>query len=155
MFLSIMTHMFLHLNFALTLCCSNLLPILLLNKSFLLSSLLSVQVMAQQVRSGRRYLRAFVSGFFVAVPVSLTIFDRFACVARVEGASMQVNCSDDLRVTEQIQTVLFHLSWLNVEWLSQCQKCLHRQSNHSQRMTSSHRWWSGTSSSIFKIVSGH
>uniref|UniRef100_H2UK01 Mitochondrial inner membrane protease subunit n=1 Tax=Takifugu rubripes TaxID=31033 RepID=H2UK01_TAKRU len=45
--------------------------------------------MAQQVRTGRRYLRAFVSGFFVAVPVSLTVFDRFACVARVEGASMQ------------------------------------------------------------------
>ncbi|TNN00679.1 hypothetical protein fugu_011925 [Takifugu bimaculatus] len=67
----------------------NLLPILMLNTSFLLSSLLSVQVMAQQVRTGRRYLRAFVSGFFVAVPVSLTVFDRFACVARVEGASMQ------------------------------------------------------------------
>ncbi|TWW75452.1 Mitochondrial inner membrane protease subunit 2 [Takifugu flavidus] len=50
---------------------------------------LTLLVMAQQVRTGRRYLRAFVSGFFVAVPVSLTVFDRFACVARVEGASMQ------------------------------------------------------------------
>lgn len=48
--------------------------------------------MAQQVRPGRRYLRAFVSGFFIAVPVSLTVFDRIACVARVEGASMQVRC---------------------------------------------------------------
>lgn len=48
--------------------------------------------MAQQARTGRRYLRAFVSGFFIAVPVSLTVFDRLACVARVEGASMQVGC---------------------------------------------------------------
>lgn len=54
-----------------------------------------VQVMAQQVRTGRRYLRAFVSGFFIAVPVTLTVFDRVACVARVEGASMQVRCSNE------------------------------------------------------------
>lgn len=47
--------------------------------------------MAQQARTGRRYLRAFVSGFFIAIPVSLTFFDRVACVARVEGASMQVS----------------------------------------------------------------
>ncbi|XP_075941357.1 mitochondrial inner membrane protease subunit 2 isoform X3 [Anarhichas minor] len=45
--------------------------------------------MAQQVTAGRRYLRAFVSGFFVAVPVTVTVLDRFAYVARVEGASMQ------------------------------------------------------------------
>ncbi|XP_026167513.1 mitochondrial inner membrane protease subunit 2 isoform X3 [Mastacembelus armatus] len=45
--------------------------------------------MAQQVTAGRRYLRAFVSGFFVAVPVTVTVLDRVACVARVEGASMQ------------------------------------------------------------------
>nr|XP_046249855.1 mitochondrial inner membrane protease subunit 2 [Scatophagus argus]XP_046249856.1 mitochondrial inner membrane protease subunit 2 [Scatophagus argus]XP_046249857.1 mitochondrial inner membrane protease subunit 2 [Scatophagus argus] len=45
--------------------------------------------MAQQATAGRRYLRAFVSGFFVAVPVTVTVLDRFACVARVEGASMQ------------------------------------------------------------------
>ncbi len=50
--------------------------------------LFSVQVMAQQ--AARRYLRAFVSGFFVAVPVTVTVLDRFAYVARVEGASMQV-----------------------------------------------------------------
>lgn len=46
--------------------------------------------MAQQATAGRRYLRAFVSGFFVAVPVTVTVLDRFAYVARVEGASMQV-----------------------------------------------------------------
>ncbi|KAG8012421.1 Mitochondrial inner membrane protease subunit 2, partial [Nibea albiflora] len=49
-----------------------------------------VQVMAQQASAGRRYLRAFVSGFFVAVPVTVTVLDRFAYVARVEGASMQL-----------------------------------------------------------------
>lgn len=47
--------------------------------------------MAQQAGAGRRYLRAFVSGFFVAVPVTVTVLDRLACVARVEGASMQVS----------------------------------------------------------------
>lgn len=61
----------------------------MLNKRLHLQTrFLSVQAM---VRTGRRYLRAFVSGFFIAVPVSLTVFDRFACVARVEGASMQVS----------------------------------------------------------------
>lgn len=50
--------------------------------------------MAQQARKGRRYLRAFVSGFFIAVPVTLTVFDRVACVARVEGVSMQVSCGN-------------------------------------------------------------
>ncbi|KAK1887269.1 Mitochondrial inner membrane protease subunit 2 [Dissostichus eleginoides] len=49
--------------------------------------LFPVQVMAQQ--AGRRYMRAFVSGFFVAVPVTVTALDRLAYVARVEGASMQ------------------------------------------------------------------
>ena len=44
--------------------------------------------MAQQ--AGRRYLRAFVGGFFVAVPVTVTDLDRVAYVARVEGTSMQV-----------------------------------------------------------------
>nr|XP_031311074.1 mitochondrial inner membrane protease subunit 2 isoform X3 [Camelus dromedarius] len=37
----------------------------------------------------KRYLKAFCKGFFVAVPVAVTFLDRVACVARVEGASMQ------------------------------------------------------------------
>ncbi|XP_024846827.1 mitochondrial inner membrane protease subunit 2 isoform X2 [Bos taurus] len=37
----------------------------------------------------RRYFKAFCKGFFVAVPVAVTFLDRVACVARVEGASMQ------------------------------------------------------------------
>ncbi|KAG7235911.1 hypothetical protein INR49_001891, partial [Caranx melampygus] len=52
-------------------------------------SSLPVQVMAQQATAGRRYLRVFISGFFVAVPVTVTVLDRVAYVARVEGASMQ------------------------------------------------------------------
>ncbi|TDH09872.1 hypothetical protein EPR50_G00092600 [Perca flavescens] len=50
---------------------------------------LTLLVMAQQATAGRRCLRAFVSGFFVAVPVTVTVLDRLAYVARVEGASMQ------------------------------------------------------------------
>ncbi|KAM3925240.1 mitochondrial inner membrane protease subunit 2 [Leptodactylus fuscus] len=38
---------------------------------------------------GRKSIRAFVSGFFVAVPVTVTFLDRVACIARVEGVSMQ------------------------------------------------------------------
>ncbi|XP_053487198.1 mitochondrial inner membrane protease subunit 2 isoform X3 [Ictalurus furcatus] len=45
--------------------------------------------MAQTAGLGRKYLKAFVSGFFVAVPVTVTVLDRLAYVARVEGASMQ------------------------------------------------------------------
>lgn len=45
-----------------------------------------------QTGFGRRYFKAFVSGFFVAVPVTVTVLDRLAYVARVEGASMQVGC---------------------------------------------------------------
>lgn len=46
--------------------------------------------MAQVQGLGKRYLKAFFKGFFVAVPVTVTFLDRVACVARVEGASMQV-----------------------------------------------------------------
>lgn len=66
--------------------------------------LFPVQVMAQQARAGRRYLRAFVSGFFVAVPVTVTVLDRLACVARVEGASMQV--SHDIASTNRSERVI-------------------------------------------------
>ncbi|XP_019348046.1 mitochondrial inner membrane protease subunit 2 isoform X2 [Alligator mississippiensis] len=46
-------------------------------------------IMAQARDLGRRYIKAFLKGFFVAVPVTVTFLDRVACVARVEGASMQ------------------------------------------------------------------
>lgn len=65
----------------------------MVKSEMLLFLLFLVQAMAQQAGAGRRYLRAFVSGFFVAVPVTVTVLDRVACVARVEGASMQVSLS--------------------------------------------------------------
>lgn len=46
--------------------------------------------MAQAQGWLKRYLKAFCKGFFVAVPVAVTFLDKVACVARVEGASMQV-----------------------------------------------------------------
>ena len=46
--------------------------------------------MAQSQGWVTRYFKAFCKGFFVAVPVAVTFLDRVACVARVEGASMQV-----------------------------------------------------------------
>ncbi|XP_060695807.1 mitochondrial inner membrane protease subunit 2 isoform X2 [Hemiscyllium ocellatum] len=48
---------------------------------------------------GRRYLKAFVSGFFVAVPVTVTFLDRVAYIARVEGASMQPSLNPPGRTT--------------------------------------------------------
>lgn len=45
--------------------------------------------MAQSQGWIRRCFKAFCKGFFVAVPVAVTFLDRVACVARVEGASMQ------------------------------------------------------------------
>ncbi|XP_052594355.1 mitochondrial inner membrane protease subunit 2 isoform X3 [Peromyscus californicus insignis] len=45
--------------------------------------------MAQSQGWLRRYLKALCKGFFVAVPVAVTFLDRVACVARVEGSSMQ------------------------------------------------------------------
>ncbi|XP_032854666.1 mitochondrial inner membrane protease subunit 2 isoform X2 [Tyto alba] len=45
--------------------------------------------MAQAQGLRKRYIKAFFKGFFVAVPVTVTFLDRVACVARVEGASMQ------------------------------------------------------------------
>ncbi|XP_048404829.1 mitochondrial inner membrane protease subunit 2 isoform X2 [Stegostoma tigrinum] len=48
---------------------------------------------------GKRYLKAFVSGFFVAVPVTVTFLDRVAYIARVEGASMQPSLNPPGRTT--------------------------------------------------------
>ncbi|KAL1789394.1 mitochondrial inner membrane protease subunit 2 isoform X2, partial [Sigmodon hispidus] len=45
--------------------------------------------MAQSQGWLRRCFKAFCKGFFVAVPVAVTFLDRVACVARVEGTSMQ------------------------------------------------------------------
>ncbi|KFO25124.1 Mitochondrial inner membrane protease subunit 2 [Fukomys damarensis] len=45
--------------------------------------------MAQSQGWMKKYFKAFCKGFFVTVPVAVTFLDRVACVARVEGASMQ------------------------------------------------------------------
>uniref|UniRef100_A0A8C4RMI8 Mitochondrial inner membrane protease subunit 2 n=1 Tax=Erpetoichthys calabaricus TaxID=27687 RepID=A0A8C4RMI8_ERPCA len=58
--------------------------------------------MAQISGFGRRYLKAFVSGFFVAVPVTVTVLDRVAYIARVEGASMQPSLNPEGRRTSDI-----------------------------------------------------
>ncbi|XP_035986752.1 mitochondrial inner membrane protease subunit 2 isoform X3 [Fundulus heteroclitus] len=52
--------------------------------------------MAQQTSAWRRYMQAFISGFFVAVPVTVTLLDKLAYVARVEGASMQPFLNPDV-----------------------------------------------------------
>lgn len=67
---------------------------------FLLANFLLIVLvylgMAQSQGWLRRYFKAFCKGFFVAVPVAVTFLDRVACVARVEGASMQVSTSSAL-----------------------------------------------------------
>ncbi|XP_067906693.1 mitochondrial inner membrane protease subunit 2 isoform X6 [Heterodontus francisci] len=55
--------------------------------------------MARTSSFGKRYLKAFVSGFFVAVPVTVTFLDRVAYIARVEGASMQPSLNPPGRTT--------------------------------------------------------
>lgn len=39
--------------------------------------------------SRTKCIKSFVSGFMVAVPVTVTFLDRVGCIARVEGSSMQ------------------------------------------------------------------
>ncbi|XP_041071651.1 mitochondrial inner membrane protease subunit 2 isoform X8 [Carcharodon carcharias] len=56
-------------------------------------------IMARAAGFGKRYLKAFVSGFFVAVPVTVTFLDRVAYIARVEGASMQPSLNPPGRTT--------------------------------------------------------
>ncbi|KAM7120783.1 mitochondrial inner membrane protease subunit 2-like isoform 2-T2 [Molossus nigricans] len=53
------------------------------------------QRMAQSQGWVKRYFKAFCKGFFVAVPVAVTFLDQVACVARVEGASMQPSLNPD------------------------------------------------------------
>uniref|UniRef100_A0A3B3SGP3 Mitochondrial inner membrane protease subunit n=1 Tax=Paramormyrops kingsleyae TaxID=1676925 RepID=A0A3B3SGP3_9TELE len=60
------------------------------------------QGMAQSSAFGRRCARAFVSGFFVAVPVTVTVLDRLAYIARVEGASMQPSLNPEGQTTSDV-----------------------------------------------------
>lgn len=62
--------------------------------------------MAQSQGWVKRYFKAFCKGFFVAVPVAVTVLDRVACVARVEGASMQVKMERSAFFRAQASLVL-------------------------------------------------
>ncbi|XP_071279752.1 mitochondrial inner membrane protease subunit 2 isoform X2 [Agelaius tricolor] len=70
--------------------------------------------MAQAQGLGRRYIKAFFKGFFVAVPVTVTFLDRVACVARVEGASMQPSLNPGGRQASDV-VLLNHWSIRNYD----------------------------------------
>uniref|UniRef100_A0A8B9I3A0 Mitochondrial inner membrane protease subunit 2 n=1 Tax=Anser brachyrhynchus TaxID=132585 RepID=A0A8B9I3A0_9AVES len=70
--------------------------------------------MAQAQGFGRRYIKAFFKGFFVAVPVTVTFLDRVACVARVEGASMQPSLNPGGRQASDV-VLLNHWSIRNYD----------------------------------------
>ncbi|XP_067420316.1 mitochondrial inner membrane protease subunit 2 isoform X4 [Emydura macquarii macquarii] len=70
--------------------------------------------MAQAQGLGRRYIKAFFRGFFIAVPVTVTFLDKVACVARVEGASMQPSLNPGGRQVSDI-VLLNHWSVRNYE----------------------------------------
>uniref|UniRef100_A0A2I2YYT7 Mitochondrial inner membrane protease subunit 2 n=1 Tax=Gorilla gorilla gorilla TaxID=9595 RepID=A0A2I2YYT7_GORGO len=58
--------------------------------------------MAQSQGWVKRYIKAFCKGFFVAVPVAVTFLDRVACVARVEGASMQSPKNPEQKIIKRV-----------------------------------------------------
>ncbi|XP_063179248.1 mitochondrial inner membrane protease subunit 2 isoform X3 [Chroicocephalus ridibundus] len=70
--------------------------------------------MAQAQGLGKRYVKAFFKGFFVAVPVTVTFLDRVACVARVEGASMQPSLNPGGRQASDV-VLLNHWSIRNYD----------------------------------------
>ncbi|KAM4671256.1 mitochondrial inner membrane protease subunit 2 isoform 2-T3 [Amazona ochrocephala] len=70
--------------------------------------------MAQAQGLGKRYIKAFFKGFFVAVPITVTFLDRVACVARVEGASMQPSLNPGGRQASDV-VLLNHWSIRNYD----------------------------------------
>ncbi|XP_042323935.1 mitochondrial inner membrane protease subunit 2 isoform X8 [Sceloporus undulatus] len=96
-----------------------------------LSATTKALIMAQTQGFGRRYIKAFLKGFFVAVPVSVTFLDRVACIARVEGASMQPSLNPEERQVSDV-VLLNHWSIRNYEVqrgdivsLVSLRRCLH------------------------------
>ncbi|KQK76398.1 inner membrane protease subunit 2-like protein [Amazona aestiva] len=71
-------------------------------------------IMAQAQGLGKRYIKAFFKGFFVAVPITVTFLDRVACVARVEGASMQPSLNPGGRQASDV-VLLNHWSIRNYD----------------------------------------
>ncbi|XP_054042935.1 mitochondrial inner membrane protease subunit 2 isoform X1 [Rissa tridactyla] len=74
----------------------------------------TLHIMAQAQGLGKRYVKAFFKGFFVAVPVTVTFLDRVACVARVEGASMQPSLNPGGRQASDV-VLLNHWSIRNYD----------------------------------------
>ncbi|XP_053108283.1 mitochondrial inner membrane protease subunit 2 isoform X6 [Hemicordylus capensis] len=72
------------------------------------------RIMAQTQGFGRKYVKAFLKGFLVAVPVTVTFLDRVACIARVEGASMQPSLNPGGRQVSDV-VLLNHWSIRNYE----------------------------------------
>uniref|UniRef100_A0A8B9G0Z7 Mitochondrial inner membrane protease subunit 2 n=1 Tax=Amazona collaria TaxID=241587 RepID=A0A8B9G0Z7_9PSIT len=72
------------------------------------------KIMAQAQGLGKRYIKAFFKGFFVAVPMTVTFLDRVACVARVEGASMQPSLNPGGRQASDV-VLLNHWSIRNYD----------------------------------------
>ncbi|XP_077194631.1 mitochondrial inner membrane protease subunit 2 isoform X1 [Paroedura picta] len=70
--------------------------------------------MAQMQGIGRRYIKAFWKGFFIAVPVTVTFLDRVACIARVEGVSMQPSLNPGGKQVSDV-VLLNHWSIRNYE----------------------------------------
>ncbi|XP_039427205.1 mitochondrial inner membrane protease subunit 2 isoform X3 [Corvus cornix cornix] len=73
-----------------------------------------MRTMAQAQGLGKKYIKAFFKGFFVAVPVTVTFLDRVACVARVEGASMQPSLNPGGRQASDV-VLLNHWSIRNYD----------------------------------------
>ncbi|XP_026524898.1 mitochondrial inner membrane protease subunit 2 isoform X2 [Notechis scutatus] len=64
--------------------------------------------MTQMQGFGRKYIKGFLKGFFVAVPVTVTFFDRVACIARVEGTSMQPSLNP---MEQQVSDIVLLNHW--------------------------------------------
>ncbi|XP_058046768.1 mitochondrial inner membrane protease subunit 2 isoform X4 [Ahaetulla prasina] len=66
------------------------------------------KIIIQMQGFGRKYIKAFWKGFFVAVPVTVTFLDRLACIARVEGTSMQPSLNP---VEQRISDIVLLNHW--------------------------------------------
>ncbi|KAG8142902.1 hypothetical protein E2320_006094 [Naja naja] len=71
-------------------------------------SLLCKPIMTKMQGFGRKYIKAFLKGFFVAVPVTVTFLDRVACIARVEGTSMQPSLNP---MEQQVSDIVLLNHW--------------------------------------------
>ncbi|ETE61244.1 Mitochondrial inner membrane protease subunit 2, partial [Ophiophagus hannah] len=71
-------------------------------------AIIADSIMTQMQGFGRKYIKAFLKGFFVAVPVTVTFLDRVACIARVEGTSMQPSLNP---MEQQVSDIVLLNHW--------------------------------------------